>query len=126
MNAEDWYVEFIEFPIRKVVRLLRNHGVNTECSCGHQMYVQFQVIDGSDVDRVDTVLSDHRYRDYIIECHVNRAGGHLQAYGTVYFKVGGKYPVHAERTAALEQFIIRKVAARKEAQAREAAPVAHS
>ena len=37
----DWYEE-IEPEVRDLVRYLRNNGINTECSCGHKMYIQCQ------------------------------------------------------------------------------------
>jgi hypothetical protein len=36
----NWYEENIEEPIRDVVKHLRDNGFNTECSCGHEMYIQ--------------------------------------------------------------------------------------
>lgn len=36
----DWYEENIEEPIRDIVRLLRDNGINTTCSCGHTMEIQ--------------------------------------------------------------------------------------
>lgn len=35
-----WLEDNIEKPVRDVVKHLRDNGFNTECSCGHQMYVQ--------------------------------------------------------------------------------------
>lgn len=35
-----WYEEHIEDPLKEIVRYLRNRGVNTECSCGHKMWIQ--------------------------------------------------------------------------------------
>ena len=44
---KDWYEERIEEPVRDIVKLLRDNGFNTECSCGHNMEVQCQyLIDG--------------------------------------------------------------------------------
>jgi hypothetical protein len=42
---KDWYALNIEEPVREVVRALRNRGINTECSCGHKLYIQFQTLD---------------------------------------------------------------------------------
>ena len=43
-----WYKEKIEEPLIGLIRYIRNNGVNTECSCGHDMYVQCQyILDGS-------------------------------------------------------------------------------
>jgi len=47
----DWYDQFIEHPLRDLVRVLRKNGINTECSCGHEMYIQCQHIpDGELMD----------------------------------------------------------------------------
>ena len=45
MSGDDWYINNIEEPVRDIVRALRNNGVNTECSCGHDMTIQCQTID---------------------------------------------------------------------------------
>lgn len=50
----DWY-ECIEEPVRELVFLLRNNGFNTECSCGHQMYIQCQYTMG-----YDNIMELHR------------------------------------------------------------------
>ena len=39
-NPQDWYEKNIEEPIRNLVKLLRNNGINTTCSCGHEMYCE--------------------------------------------------------------------------------------
>ena len=44
----NWYEENTEEGVRDLVKYLRNNGVNTECSCHHDMYIQCQYIcDGS-------------------------------------------------------------------------------
>ena len=42
MNYEkgDWYDEYIEDPLKGIVRYLRNNGINTTCSCGHKMWIE--------------------------------------------------------------------------------------
>ena len=51
-----WYKEKIEEPLAGIVRYIRNNGVNTECSCGHKMYIQCQyLLDGSIKDIHDLV-----------------------------------------------------------------------
>jgi hypothetical protein len=42
----DRYEEHIEEPIRGVVKTLRDNGFNTTCSCGHEMYVEGDIIVG--------------------------------------------------------------------------------
>jgi len=41
-DTVDWYEKNIEEPIRNLVRLLRENGYNTDCSCGHlpKPYIQ--------------------------------------------------------------------------------------
>ena len=45
MNFDLWYVQYIEEGVREAVKRLRNRGINTECSCHHDMEIQFQVLD---------------------------------------------------------------------------------
>ena len=41
----NWYLIHIEPELREIVYALRNNGINTECSCAHDMYVQIQSLD---------------------------------------------------------------------------------
>lgn len=83
----DWYNENIEPEIRAVVKLLRDNGINTECSCGHEMYVQFQIFPHNDtMSNVDYILYDAGYRDYKINSEIERDRGFLRTNGIVYFK----------------------------------------
>ena len=52
----------VEEPIRDLVRRLRDRGINTVCSCGHEMYVQADLV-------IDTQLAImHRtVYEYLIE-----------------------------------------------------------
>ena len=76
-----WYKKNIEDPLKGIIRYLRNNGVNTESSCGHEMDIQCQyLLDGSIKDIHDLVwnyldskgldinfkiLISHRVRDEI-------------------------------------------------------------
>ena len=40
ITIKDWYERNIEEPIRPLFCLLRDNGINTVCSCGHEMYVE--------------------------------------------------------------------------------------
>jgi len=73
----DWYEDKIEVPIRKTVKLLRDNGFNTECSCGHKMYVQCQYINDSVIMELDNLLFNNDYRNYTITVKLSRLGGHL-------------------------------------------------
>lgn len=59
-----WYEENIEEPIREIVKLLRDNGFNTECSCGHDMTVQCQYI------------RDNRMMElaHLLHCHMREKG----------------------------------------------------
>jgi hypothetical protein len=54
----DWY-DKIEEPIRDIVKLLRNNGFNTRCSCGHDMYVEGDLIIDSELFRLQTLLYNY-------------------------------------------------------------------
>jgi len=51
-----WYKDRIEEPVRDIVRILRNNGINTECSCGHEKYIQCQYIPEVDVQDIHMLL----------------------------------------------------------------------
>lgn len=74
-RVKDWYEEYIEEPIRDLVKLLRENGFNTECSCGHEMYVQCQVIQDGSLKRLDDLLFNNDYRNYKIEVSIERIDG---------------------------------------------------
>lgn len=51
MNKHDDWYDRIEEPVREVVRRLRNAGINTTCSCGHDMYIECDTtLDGEIMD----------------------------------------------------------------------------
>jgi len=77
MNGrEDWYEEYIEEPIRNLVKLLRDHGFNTECSCGHEMYVQCQYTLEGEIKRLHDLLFNSGYRNYEISILIKVMDGH--------------------------------------------------
>lgn len=47
LQDDSWYLNNIEEPVRDIVKALRNNGINTECSCGHEMTIQCQSLDPS-------------------------------------------------------------------------------
>lgn len=55
----DWYDTAIEQPVRDLVRHLRDNGINTECSCGHDMYVQCQLLPDGLIQRVHDLLFNY-------------------------------------------------------------------
>lgn len=71
-----WYEEYIEEPIRDLVKLLRDNGFNTECSCGHEMYVQCQYMMDGEIMRLHNLLFDNGYRNYEINIQIQVIDGH--------------------------------------------------
>ena len=61
MKTNSWYDEKIEAPVRNLVKYLRNNGVNTECSCGHDMYIQCQYIPDGSIMELHKLLFDYMY-----------------------------------------------------------------
>lgn len=57
-----WYKDKIEEPVRDLVRILRNNGINTECSCGHEKYIQCQYLPEGDVQDIHTLLYDYFHK----------------------------------------------------------------
>lgn len=72
----NWYDEHIEEPIQDLVRLLRDNGFNTECSCGHEMYVQCQYICEGETMRLHHLLFNNGYRNYHIKIDLRVDDGH--------------------------------------------------
>lgn len=62
----DWYDLNIEEPIRDLVRYLRDNGINTECSCGHEGYIQCQYLPDGQLFDIHKLLfnwlSNHKRR----------------------------------------------------------------
>lgn len=71
-----WYEEYIEEPIRDTVKLLRDNGFNTECSCGHKMYVQCQFIVDGEIQRLHNLLFNSGYTNYRIIAQLICTDGH--------------------------------------------------
>lgn len=62
----NWYEEYIEEPIRPLVKLLRNNGFNTTCSCGHEMYIEMEQYVDDVVTRLYNLLYENGYHHFII------------------------------------------------------------
>lgn len=75
-----WYEDTIEEPVRELVYLLRNNGFNTECSCGHEMYVQCQYLLEGEIQRLNHLVSSYLFdnglpTDYEITLKIRVWGG---------------------------------------------------
>lgn len=82
----DWYEENIEPEVREVVRLLRDNGINTVCSCGHEKTVQCEYSNDGFVRNVDYLLFNTGYRNYTIDVHLNRDDGHIHSFLNITFR----------------------------------------
>ena len=57
----DWYEENIELEVRDIVRALRNEGINTTASCGHEMWIEANVTCiREDLRAIKTVLLEKK------------------------------------------------------------------
>lgn len=54
----DWYDENIEENVRDLVIILRNNGINTECSCHHAdpMFIQCQYLLAEEIKRIHDLV----------------------------------------------------------------------
>lgn len=58
----------IESGVQQFVFLLRNAGINTECSCHHKGYIQCQTLDPTtEVGRIKTVMIEEGIEEFEIE-----------------------------------------------------------
>lgn len=74
----DWYEKKIEPEIRPIVKMLRDNGINTECSCGHRMYVQCQYLHDGFLKEVDDILFNAGYINYKMTVTIIREYGYLR------------------------------------------------
>lgn len=75
-----WYKTAIEPRIRPIVKLLRDNGINTTCSCEHEMYVDASNDLGGVIDDIDHLLFNdlcrrHKPIDYVITATLMRQHG---------------------------------------------------
>lgn len=62
----------IESGVRRFVFLLRNAGINTECSCHHKGYIQCQTNDPTtEVREIKTVMIEEGIENFEIEITYN-------------------------------------------------------
>jgi hypothetical protein len=61
----NWYEQVIEEPIRNIVRILRNNGINTISSCGHRMWIECEVYDAeAELRKIYDALTEFGYYHY--------------------------------------------------------------
>jgi hypothetical protein len=71
-----WLEDTVEEQIRPEVKLLRENGFNTECSCHHEMYIQCQFVIDAEIKRLHDLLCHNGYTNYTIEAMVQVIDGH--------------------------------------------------
>jgi hypothetical protein len=83
----DWYLN-IEQGIRKIVHDLRNNGINTTCSCEHEMYIEFDTHDPTeDLKNICTVLISLGIKNYTCEIRDLIDDGHHYTRGEIKIKM---------------------------------------
>ena len=72
LTDDSWYKHNIELPVREIVKNLRNQGINTECSCGHALYIQCQTIDTNrEIDTIFNVLVTMGIKKYKVDIYID-------------------------------------------------------
>ena len=93
MNSE--FYNAIEEPVRELVRRLRDSGINTTCSCGHEMYVQVDLVSDGFLHTIHRTVYDWLVEsnteepEYQIDIHmVVRRGIVSQCFANIH--IGGE------------------------------------
>lgn len=73
----DWYNENIEEPIRSTVKLLRDNGFNTTCSCGHEMEIECELMTDGEMQRLHNLLYNNGFRNYSLVTELKVMSGLL-------------------------------------------------
>jgi len=76
----NWYDEYIEKPIRSIVKLLRDNGFNTCSSCGHEMYIQCDLLLNGEMKRLHDLLYNNGYRNYTITLSMHVVDGKMYSF----------------------------------------------
>jgi len=87
--STDWY-DTIEEPVRNIVKMLRENGINTQCSCGHDMYIQCEFYPGYDTQHLHIILCNyfHKYHqepNFRIESLIEMKNSNLHCGLNIYF-----------------------------------------
>lgn len=110
----------IEAPIRSLVRLLRDNGWNTTCSCGHGMWVELDLyMYMDDLEALRCLLLDHGYHDFTIKadlrcvdqwpvrCASVYLGNYIPVDGTSYQELSAKIADLKEKGERMHQALYR-------------------
>ena len=75
----DWYDEHIEPGIRDIVRLLRDNGFNTTCSCEHSMDVEGVMMTDGEMKRLhDTLFNNGHWQFSVTYTFDTRVSGDVR------------------------------------------------
>lgn len=90
----DWYHN-LEEPVRKIVKELRNNGINTICSCGHGMWIQCETYDEhEDLETIYKVLTGLGILDYHVEVYERVENAVRHHHIEIDIPVNGEYYFH--------------------------------
>lgn len=73
-KIKNWY-QTIESEVRDLVKLLRNNGWNTTCSCGHEMIIQIDIQNMDEMEKLGTFLIENGIKEFDIRGYLNNIGG---------------------------------------------------
>ena len=95
--GKDWYLINIEEPIRDIVMALRNNGINTFCSCGHEMYIECEYYEDEELQDIYCVLTELGYDKYRVEIMDDVNDGNRHTYLTIMLPdKNGNYVYHSK------------------------------
>lgn len=73
-----WYDNNIEPEVRELVKTLRDRGINTTCSCGHDMYIEFITSDPTtDMMIIRGILIEKGIKNWFVEVRDESIGGQI-------------------------------------------------
>ncbi len=66
--AKQKLIDKIEKPIRDLIKILRENGFNTFCSCGHlpHPYIQMEWYEDIEVTKLYGLLIENKYKNFLI------------------------------------------------------------
>jgi len=94
IEKTEFYQE-IEEPIRELVRVLRDNGINTTCSCGHEMYIEADIFPNGDLYTIHRSLFDYLADNnmpinYKINIYLECREGHHRSYAIIRCNIDDK------------------------------------
>jgi hypothetical protein len=77
----DWYLK-IEPEVRDIVYALRNNGINTFCSCGHDMWIQCETNDPTEELKViyNILVEQFKIVNYCVNVDFKISEGYISKF----------------------------------------------